>query len=164
MEEGKWSETKTGTPQGSVISPLFANIYLHYTFDLWVNVWRKKWAQGEVVVIRYADDTIVGFQHQVDADRFLENLRERLGKFGLELHPDKTRRIEFGRFASRTGNEEGKASRKHSTFWASSTSAGGTELGGSRCGARRSASACALSCDRSSSSLGSACTIPCLKL
>jgi hypothetical protein len=99
MEEGKWSETKTGSPQGSVISPLLANIYLHYAFDLWVNAWRRKHAQGEVVVIRFADDTIVGFQYQTDADRFLENLRERLGKFGLELHPDKTRRIEFGRFA-----------------------------------------------------------------
>ena len=96
MEEGEWSDTKTGSPQGSVISPLLANIYLHYAFDLWVNVWRKKWAHGEVVVIRYADDIILGFQHQTDADRFLENLRERLGKFGLELHPDKTRRIEFG--------------------------------------------------------------------
>src|SRR5437667_12471732 len=99
MEEGKWSESKSGTPQGSVISPLLANIYLHYVFDLWVNVWRKKWAQGEVVVIRFADDTILGFQYQTDADRFLENLRERLAKFGLELHPEKTRRIEFGRFA-----------------------------------------------------------------
>src|SRR6516164_8440363 len=68
MEEGTWSEPKTGSPQGSVISPLLANIYLHYVFDLWVNVWRTKWVQGEVVVIRYADDTIVGFQHQTDAD------------------------------------------------------------------------------------------------
>src|ERR1700738_1572584 len=83
MEEGEWSNTKTGSPQGSVISPLLANIYLHYAFDLWVNVWRKKWAHGEVVVIRYADDVISGFQHQADADRFLENLRERLGTFGL---------------------------------------------------------------------------------
>ena len=99
MEEGEWSEAKTGSPQGSMISPLLANIYLHYAFDLWVNVWRKKWTHGEVVVIRFADDVILGFQHQADADRFLENLQERLGKFGLELHPDKTRRIEFGRFA-----------------------------------------------------------------
>ena len=72
---------------------------LHYSFDLWVYAWRKKWAQGEVVVIRYADDRIVEFQDQADADRFLENLRERLAKFGLELHSDKTCRIEFGRFA-----------------------------------------------------------------
>jgi RNA-directed DNA polymerase len=108
MEEGKWSEPETGTPQGSVISPLLANVYLHYSFDLWVNVWRQKWAQGEVVVIRYADDSIAGFQYQTDADRFLENLRERLAKFGLELHPDKTRRIEFGRFAEENRKRRGE--------------------------------------------------------
>ena len=101
-------------PQGSVISPLLANIYLHYAFDLWVNVWRKKWAQGEVVVVRYADDIILGFQHQTEADRFLENLRERLGMFGLELHPDKTRRIEFGRFAEENRKRRGEG--KPETF------------------------------------------------
>lgn len=83
-------------------------------FDLWVNVWRTKWAQGEVVVIRYADDTIVGFQNQTDADRFLENLRERLATFGLELHPDKTRRIEFGRFAEENRRRRGEG--KPETF------------------------------------------------
>src|ERR1700732_2134932 len=114
MEEGKWSDTKTGSPQGSVISPLLANIYLHYAFDLWVNVWRQKWARGEVVVIRYADDVISGFQHQTDVDRFLENLRERLGMFGLELHPDKTRRIEFGRFAEQNRKRRGEG--KPETF------------------------------------------------
>jgi RNA-directed DNA polymerase len=114
MEEGKWSETKTGSPQGSVISPLLANIYLHYAFDLWVNVWRKKWAHGEVVVIRYADDIISGFQHQADADRFLEHFEERLGMFGLELHPDKTRRIEFGRFAEENRRRRGEG--KPETF------------------------------------------------
>jgi group II intron reverse transcriptase/maturase len=110
MEEGKWSEMKTGTPQGSVISPTLANIYLHYVFDLWVDVWRAKCAQGEVVVVRYADDTVLGFQHQAEADRFLEDFRKRLGKFGLELHPEKTRRIEFGRFAEdrRKRRGEGK--------------------------------------------------------
>src|SRR5215470_9938891 len=94
----------------TVISPLLANIYLHYAFDLWVEAWRKKYAQGDVIVIRYADDTVLGFQHQAEADRFLQDLRERLGKFGLELHPDKTRRIEFGRSAetSRKRREEGK--------------------------------------------------------
>jgi len=114
MEEGEWSNTKTGSPQGSVISPLLANIYLHYAFDLWVNVWRKKWAHGEVAVIRYADDVILGFQHQTDADRFLKNLRERLGMVGLELHPDKTRRIEFGRFAEQNRNRRGEG--KPDTF------------------------------------------------
>ncbi len=114
MEEGRWSETKTGTPQGSVISPLLANIYLHYAFDLWVDVWRRKYAQGEAAVVRYADDTVLGFQHQADADRFLEHLRERLGKFGLELHPDKTRRIEFGRFAEQNRRKRGEG--KPETF------------------------------------------------
>jgi len=114
MEEGEWSDTKTGSPQGSVISPLLANIYLHYAFDLWVDVWRKKLARGEVAVIRYADDVISGFQHQADADRFLQNLRERLGKFGLELHPDKTRRIEFGRFAEQNRKRRGEG--KPETF------------------------------------------------
>src|SRR5882724_5120662 len=110
MEAGEWSNTQTGSPQGSVVSPLLANIYLHYAFDLWVDVWRAKCAQGEVVVVRYADDTVLGFQHQAEADRFLESFRERLGKFGLELHPDKTRRIEFGRFAEdrRKRRGEGK--------------------------------------------------------
>src|SRR5712692_656568 len=114
MEDGKWSEPQTGSPQGAVISPLLANIYLHYTFDLWVNAWRKKKAQGEVVIIRYADDTVLGFQYQADADRFLEDLRERLGKFGLELHPDKTRRIEFGRFAEENRKRRGEG--KPETF------------------------------------------------
>ena len=110
MEEGVWSETEMGTPQGAVLSPLLANIYLHYVFDLWVQAWRTKHAQGDVVVVRYADDTILAFQVQAEADRFREDLRERLGKFGLELHPDKTRRIEFGRYAEhrRKKREEGK--------------------------------------------------------
>jgi RNA-directed DNA polymerase len=114
MEDGEWSNTKTGSAQGSVISPLLANIYLHYVFDLWVDVWREKWAQGEVVVVRYADDIILGFQHQAEADRFLENFRERLGRFGLELHPDKTRRIEFGRFAEQNRKRRGEG--KPETF------------------------------------------------
>ena len=97
-----------------MISPLLANIYLHYAFDLWVTVWRKKWAHGEVAVIRYADDVILGFQHQTDADRFLANLGERLGMFGLELHPDKTRRIEFGRFAEENRRRRGEG--KPETF------------------------------------------------
>src|SRR5437879_7173217 len=114
MEEGKWSDTETGTPQGSVVSPLLANIYLHYVFDLWVDVWRKKCARGDVVVVRYADDNVLGFQHLADADRFLTEFRERLAKFGLELHPDKTRRIEFGRFAEQNRKQRGEG--KPETF------------------------------------------------
>ncbi len=84
-----------------MISPLLANVYLHYVFDLWAEVWRKKVAKGDVVVVRYADDLVMGFQHRAEAERFLKEFRERLAKFGLELHPDKTRLIEFGRYAAR---------------------------------------------------------------
>jgi len=84
-----------------VVSPLLANVYLHYVFDLWVEAWRKKVARGEVIVVRYADDLVLGFQHRADAERFLSEFRDRLARFGLELHPDKTRLIEFGRFAAR---------------------------------------------------------------
>ena len=98
-EDGAWSEMEMGTPQGAVISPLLANIYLHYVFDLWVEVWRKKVAAGDVVAVRYADDLVLGFEHRHDAERFLREFAERLAKFGLELHPDKTRLIAFGRRA-----------------------------------------------------------------
>jgi len=114
MEEGQWSETEEGTPQGSGISPLLGNIYLHYVFDLWVEAWRRKCAHGEVVVVRYADDSVLGFQYQEEADRFLSQFRERLGKFGLELHPEKTRRIEFGRWAGRNRKRRGEG--KPETF------------------------------------------------
>jgi retron-type reverse transcriptase len=101
MEQGRWFETKEGTPQGSVISPTLANLYLHYVLDLWVNQWRRRKAKGEVITVRYADDAVLGFQYRDEAERFLEQLRERLGKFGLELHPEKTRLIEFGRYAAK---------------------------------------------------------------
>jgi len=109
-EQGQWSKTEVGTPQGAVVSPLLANIYLHYVFDLWVQHWRKHRATGEVIVVRYADDSVLGFQSRADAERFLRDWRERLQQFGLELHPDKTRLIEFGRFAaaSRKRRGEGK--------------------------------------------------------
>jgi group II intron reverse transcriptase/maturase len=83
-EEGQWSEATLGVPQGAVASPLLANIYLHYAFDLWVEAWRKKGAAGDVIVVRYADDFVLGFEHRAEAERFLEQLRERLAKFGLE--------------------------------------------------------------------------------
>lgn len=107
-EDGQWSKTEVGTPQGAVISPLLANVYLHYVFDLWVQQWRKRFATGAVVVVRYADDFLVGFQHRHEAERFLKELRERMHKFGLALHPDKTRLIEFGRFAAERRQRRGE--------------------------------------------------------
>ena len=94
-EDGQWSESKVGTPQGAVVSPLLANVYLHYVFDLWVEAWRRKVAKGDMIVVRYADDLVVGFESRAEAERFLEAFRERLAKFGLELHAEKTRLIEF---------------------------------------------------------------------
>ena len=88
-EDGQWSETKQGTPQGAVISPLLANVYLHYVFDLWIDVWRRKVAKGDVIAVRYADDLALGFQLKADAMRFLNEFKERLAKFTLELHPEK---------------------------------------------------------------------------
>ena len=115
-EDGQRSETKLGTPQGAVASPLIANVYMHYIFDLWADVWRRKVAKGDVVVVRYADDLVVGFQHRTEAERFLKEFRERLAKFGLELQPDKTRLIEFGRFAARDRNLRGEGKPETFTF------------------------------------------------
>jgi hypothetical protein len=100
MEEGKWTESKVGSPQGATVSPLLANIYLHYVFDLWAHQWRRRKGRGEVIVTRYADDFVVGFEHEKDGRQFLEDLRGRFREFKLELHPDKTRLIEFGRSAN----------------------------------------------------------------
>jgi RNA-directed DNA polymerase len=108
MEEGQRVEQEEGTPQGGSISPLLANIYLHYAFDLWADQWRKTQAQGDMIVVRYADDFVVGFQHESDARRFLEELRERFRQFNLELHAEKTRVIEFGRFASERRERRGQ--------------------------------------------------------
>jgi group II intron reverse transcriptase/maturase len=116
MEEGQWSETTAGTPQGAVISPLLANIYLHYVFDLWVEAWRRKVAQGDVIVVRYADDLVVGFESRAEAERFLNEFRRRLAQFGLELHPDKTRLIEFGRFAAQNRKQRGEGKPETFTF------------------------------------------------
>src|SRR6202162_3792284 len=115
-EEGQWEETKVGTPQGAVISPRLANIYLHYVFDLWVEVWRQKVARGDVIVVRYADDLVVGFESRAEAERFLEEFGERLANFGLELHADKTRLIEFGRFAVQNREQRGEGKPETFTF------------------------------------------------
>jgi group II intron reverse transcriptase/maturase len=110
LEEGKRIRKEEGTVQGGSVSPLLSNIYLHYVFDLWVHGWRRKKANGDVIVVRFADDWVAGFQYQSDAQKFLKELKERFARFGLELHSEKTRLIEFGRFAaqSRTARGQGK--------------------------------------------------------
>jgi len=113
-EEGQWSETKVGTPQGAVISPLLANVFLHYVFDLWIEWWRKNRCRGDMVVVRYADDFVIGFEHKHEAQACLEELRDRFAKFGLKLHPTKTRLIEFGRFAAERRERRGE--RRPETF------------------------------------------------
>jgi RNA-directed DNA polymerase len=108
MEDGELRAVKEGTPQGGIISPLLANIYLHYVLDLWVSAWRKEHARGEVYVVRYADDFVMGFQREQDARAMHKALAGRLAKFGLELHPDKTRVLRFGRFAHRDARLDGR--------------------------------------------------------
>jgi len=107
LEDGIVTIEERGTGQGSVISPLIANIYLHYVFDLWANRWRQREATGDMIIVRFADDLIVGFEHENDAGRFLDAMRERLRKFSLSLHPDKTRLIEFGRHAAANRRRRG---------------------------------------------------------
>ncbi len=101
VEDGEWTRCDQGSPQGASVSPLLANVYLHYVFDLWAGWWRRKHAHGDVIMVRFADDFIAGFEHEDDARRFLDELRGRFATFGLELHPGKTRLIEFGRRAAR---------------------------------------------------------------
>jgi len=114
LEEGAVTHNEEGVPQGGSISPLLANVYLHYVLDLWVDQWRSKHADGDVIIVRYCDDFVVGFQYRQDAERFLADLQERLLKFNLELHKDKTRLIEFGRFAAQ--NRKSQGNRKPGTF------------------------------------------------
>ena len=114
IEDGEWSETEQGTAQGASASPLLANVYLHYVFDLWADQWRRRHARGDVIIVRYADDWVAGFEHRDDAERFMADLRERFAEFALELHPQKTRLIEFGRFAAH--NRKRRGLRKPETF------------------------------------------------
>lgn len=114
LEEGRLSRSELGTVQGGSISPLLANIYLHYAFDLWVEQWRGRHARGDVIAVRYADDWVAGFQYRDDAERFKRAVEERLGQFGLKLHPEKTRLIEFGRFARDNRSRKGQG--KPDTF------------------------------------------------
>ena len=106
-EHGKRTAANIGVPQGAVISPLLSNIYLHYVFDLWSHNWRKKRARGEVIIIRYADDGVLGFQYQREAIRYLEMLHQRMADFGLKVHPKKTRLLRFGRYAKAQCIERG---------------------------------------------------------
>jgi group II intron reverse transcriptase/maturase len=114
LEQGEWKCSEEGTPQGGSASPLLANIYLHYVFDLWVQHWRKTKAKGDVIVVRWADDFVVGFEHQADAEQFHQELAARFAKFKLKLHPEKTRVIEFGRMAAEQRKARGQG--KPETF------------------------------------------------
>ena len=114
LEDGKRTRVTEGTPQGGSASPLLANLYLHYVFDLWVQAWRRKQARGDVIVVRFADDIVLGFQNQSEAERFRQELAERLGRFGLELHPEKTRLLEFGPSAAANRKQRGQG--KPETF------------------------------------------------
>src|SRR5580700_8548543 len=107
LEDGVVTVSEKGTGQGSVISPLLANAYLHYSFDLWAERWRRREATGDMIIVRYADDLVVGFEHESDARRFWDAMRERLQEFSLSLHPEKTRLIEFGRRAASNRKQRG---------------------------------------------------------
>ena len=115
MEDGVWSETEAGTPQGAVVSPLLSNVYLHYVLDQWTDQWRQA-ARGEITIVRYADDAILGFERQYEAERYLRELKEHLREYGLELNEDKTRLIRFGRFARLNRAERGEGKPESFTF------------------------------------------------
>jgi len=107
VEDGTWTASELGAPQKAAVSPLLANVYLHYVFDLWADRWRRRNTDGDVIIVRFADDFIVGFEHEQDAQQFLTDLRERFAQFGLVLHPDKTRLIEFGRHCAHRRKRHG---------------------------------------------------------
>ena len=129
LEEGVVAHDEEGVPQGGSISPLLANVYLHYVLDLWADQWRRKHAGGDVIIVRFCDDFVVGFQYRKDAERFLSDLRERFLKFNLELHKDKTRLIEFGRFAAQNRKRQGKGRPETFDFLGFTHICGETESG-----------------------------------
>lgn len=129
-EEGQWQESRVGTPQGAVASPLLANLYLHYAFDLWAKQWREQKAQGDMIIVRYADDIVLGFEHRGEAAAFLKQMGERLREFGLELHPEKTRLIEFGRFAAEDRKGRGEGSPETFNFLGFTHMCGKNQKGG----------------------------------
>jgi RNA-directed DNA polymerase len=131
LEDGRRTQSEVGTVQGGSVSPLLANIYLHYGFDLWTQRWRKKQARGQLIVVRYADDFIVGFEHRHEAEQFLVDLKQRLSQFGLELHPEKTRLIECGRFAASNRDRRGQGKPETFDFLGFTHSCGKTRKTGS---------------------------------
>ncbi len=128
MEDGVWSETEAGTPQGAVISPLLSNVYLHYVLDQWTDQWRQA-AHGEITIVRYADDAILGFERQDEAERYLRELKEHLREYGLELNEEKTRLIRFGRFARFNRAERGEGKPEAFTFLGLQHTCGKNRLG-----------------------------------
>ena len=161
IENGSWTAFEEGVPQGASVSPLLANVYAHYVFDLWAHQWRERHAHGDMIIVRFADDFVVGFEHRDDAERFWADLRDRLAKFGLELNAEKTRLIEFGRFAARDRKARDSASLRRSGFSASRISA---RRPGSRGGSSSSGSptrnGCGPSCERSKARSSDAGTSP----
>lgn len=129
LEDGKLEVSEEGVPQGGSLSPLLSNIYLHYVYDVWVNEWRKQKAQGEVIVVRYADDTIVGFQYLSEARKFQEEIGRRLKEYGLELHPSKTRLLQFGRYAESRREKFGQGKTESFNFLGFTHSCGKTRKG-----------------------------------
>ena len=129
LEEGKRVRSEVGTVQGGSISPLLSNIYLHYALDLWVQRWRRKQARGEVIFVRFADDFVAGFEHRQEAEQFLTELRERFARFGLQLHADKTRIVEFGRYAEHNRRNRGDGKPETFNFLGFTHSCGKTRKG-----------------------------------
>ncbi len=129
LEEGKRVQSEIGTVQGGSISPLLSNIYLHYVLDLWVQRWRRQQARGEIILVRFADDFVAGFQHREEAERFLAELRERFARFGLQLHADKTRIVEFGRYAEPNRRNRGDGKPETFNFLGFTHSCGKTRKG-----------------------------------
>lgn len=162
MEDGRVTRSQCGAPQGAVISPILANAYLHYAYDLWVHRWRQTKATGDMIIVRFADDTIVGFEHEHEAKAFLQDLHERLRTFQLALHPDKTRLIRFGRHAAKQRERPWRGKARDVRFLGFySLLHAITQVGAlSSSGARRSRSACEPSSRRSRWSCASVCTTP----
>lgn len=155
-EDGSVSPTEKGTPQGAMISPLLANIYLHYVFDRWAQQWRKRHAQSNVIFVRYADDIVVGFAQREEAESFKAGLHARMAQFALTLHPEKTRPIEFGRHAAANRKARGLGKPEPSTSWASRISAGAPGAAGSCFGGHPGATGCTRSSSRSRRNSGGA--------